>query len=83
VFTAPDRVNHFLWGDYEDSGTYREELIAFHAALDGHVGSIREALPDDVTLVVGSTHGFRRLRYDVYCNEWLEREGWLSYADDD
>ncbi|TKX68743.1 alkaline phosphatase family protein [Halorubrum sp. SP9] len=83
VFTAPDRVNHFLWGDYEDGGTYREELLAFHAALDEHVGSVREALPSDVTLVVGSTHGFTRLRHDVYCNEWLEREGWLSYEGDD
>ena len=42
VFTAPDRVNHFLWGDYEDGGPYREELLSFHAALDEHIGSIRE-----------------------------------------
>ena len=83
VFTAPDRINHFLWGDYTDDGTYRSALLDFHAALDDHIGAIREALPDDVRLVVGSTHGFTRLRYDVYCNEWLERSGWLSYDDTD
>jgi predicted AlkP superfamily phosphohydrolase/phosphomutase len=83
VFSSPDRINHFLWGDYEDDGPYREDALEFYAALDEHIGTIRRALPDDVRLVVGSTHGFTRLRYDVYCNEWLEREGWLSYQDDD
>ena len=83
AFTSPDRVNHFLWGDYRDSGEYREDFVDFYAALDSHIGSIRNALPDDVTLVVGSTHGFTRLDHDVYCNEWLEREGWLEYEDDD
>lgn len=80
AFTAPDRVNHFLWRDYEDDGRYHDEFVAFYAALDAHLGAIRDALADDVTLVVGSTHGFTQLRYDVYCNEWLERGGWLSYA---
>ena len=83
AFTSPDRVNHFLWGDHLDGGTYAEEFMEFYAALDAHIGSIRETLPDDVRLVVGSTHGFTRLKYDVYCNEWLNREGWLSYRDDD
>ena len=83
AFTSPDRVNHFLWGDYRDSGEYREDFVDFYAALDSHIGSIRKSLPDDVTLVVGSTHGFTRLDHDVYCNEWLEREGWLEYEDDD
>ena len=82
VFTAPDRINHFLWADYEEKGPYREEMLEFYGALDEYIGEFRTALPDDVTLVVGSTHGFTRLRYDVYCNEWLEREGWLSYDDD-
>ena len=83
AFTAPDRMNHFLWHEYLDDGPYREAFLDFYAALDDHIGAIRAALPDDVTLVVASTHGFTRLEHDVYCNEWLEREGWLSYDDDD
>jgi len=83
VFSTPDRINHFLWGNYADGGPYRDDMLEFYAALDEHIGGIRRALPDDVRLVVGSTHGFTRLRYDVYCNEWLEREGWLSYDGDD
>ncbi|OYR76327.1 nucleotide pyrophosphatase, partial [Halorubrum sp. E3] len=83
VFSTPDRINHFLWGDYEGGGPYRDDVLAFYAALDEHIGAIRTALPNDVRLVVGSTHGFTRLQHDVYCNEWLEREGWLSYDGDD
>ena len=83
AFTAPDRMNHFLWEAYLDGGPHREEFLEFYAALDDHIGTIRAALPDDVRLVVGSTHGFTRLEHDVYCNEWLDREGWLSYGDDD
>ncbi len=83
VFMTPDRVNHFLWGDYVTGGTYHDEFLEFYEALDDHVGELRRALPDDVRLVVGSAHGFTRLSYDVYCNEWLEREGWLSYDGDD
>ncbi|MFC6754781.1 alkaline phosphatase family protein [Halorubrum tibetense] len=83
AFTSPDRVNHFLWDDHLDGGPYADEFVEFYATLDSHIGRIREALPDDVRLVVASTHGFTRLQHDVYCNEWLEREGWLSYATDD
>ena len=83
VFMTPDRVNHFLWEEYVTDGNDREKFIEFYRALDAHVGAIRKALPDDVTLVVGSAHGFTTLRYDVYCNEWLEREGWLRYQNGD
>ena len=83
AFTSPDRVNHFLWDDHLDDGQYADEFVEFYATLDSHIGRIREALPDDVRLVVASTHGFTRLDHDVYCNEWLDRDGWLSYATDD
>ncbi len=40
-------------------------------------------LPDDVTMVVASDHGFTSLDYEVHCNAWLQEEGLLSYEDDD
>ena len=83
VFTTPDRVNHFLWREYVEDGQYRDAFLEFYETLDERIGEIRRALPDDVTLVVGSPHGFTTLTYDVYCNEWLEQEGWLSYETDD
>ncbi len=83
VFMATDRVNHFLFRDYEEGGEYESEFLEFYRKVDEYVGEIRAALSDDVTLVVASDHGFTSIDHEFYANEWLHREGWLSYEDDD
>jgi uncharacterized sulfatase len=83
VFMTTDRVNHFLFRDYEHDGAYREKFLEFYRNVDDYLGRLREQLPDDVTMVVASDHGFTTLDHEVHCNEWLHREGWLSYEDDD
>ena len=83
VFMTTDRVNHFLFKDYEEDGDNREAFLEFYEAVDEYIGEIRASLPDDVTLVVASDHGFTSLDYEVHCNAWLEEQGWLSYEDDD
>lgn len=79
VFMTPDRVNHFLYRDYEQEGEYYEEFVEFYRTLDRYLGELRAMLPEDVTLVVVSDHGFATLEYEVNCNRWLERTGWLEY----
>ena len=91
VFMTTDRVNHFLYGDYagtardrpDEALDPREAFLGFYERLDEHVGALREALADDVHLVVASDHGFTALEHEVHCNAWLEREGWLGYETDD
>jgi predicted AlkP superfamily phosphohydrolase/phosphomutase len=83
VFMTTDRVNHFLFKEYEEEGEYCEAFMDFYRKLDRYIGELREALADDVTLVIASDHGFTSLDYEVHCNEWLHREGWLSYETDD
>ncbi|WP_433628018.1 alkaline phosphatase family protein [Halomicrococcus sp. NG-SE-24] len=83
VFMTTDRVNHFLFKDYEEDGEYKEEFIDFYRQVDEYIGRLREMLPDDVTMVVASDHGFTSLDYEVHFNQWLADEGWLSYEDDD
>ncbi|ERH01350.1 MAG: hypothetical protein J07HN6_00902 [Halonotius sp. J07HN6] len=83
VFMTTDRVNHFLFKDYERDGENQEAFFEFYEQLDEYIGNIREMLPDDVTLVIASDHGFTSLDYEVHCNAWLEEEGLLSFADDD
>jgi predicted AlkP superfamily phosphohydrolase/phosphomutase len=95
VFMTTDRVNHFLFKDYErlapdangDMEGLKEEnrefFLEFYRQVDEYLGKIRSMLPDDVTLVVASDHGFTSLDYEVNCNTWLEEQGWLSYTDDD
>jgi predicted AlkP superfamily phosphohydrolase/phosphomutase len=83
VFMTTDRVNHFLFKDYEDETPDREKFMEFYRQVDDYLGRIRDMLPDDVTMVVASDHGFTSLDYEVHFNTWLEEEGWLSYASDD
>jgi uncharacterized sulfatase len=78
-----DRVNHFLFEDYERDGEYREEFLEFYRKVDEYLGRLREALPDDVTMAVASDHGFTVQDHEVHFNEWLEQEGWLDFAEDD
>jgi predicted AlkP superfamily phosphohydrolase/phosphomutase len=83
VFMTTDRVNHFLFEDYERDGEYKEEFLDFYRKLDDYLGQLREMLADDVTMAVASDHGFTTLDYEVHLNAWLQDEGWLSFEDDD
>ncbi|MFC7115912.1 alkaline phosphatase family protein [Natronoarchaeum sp. GCM10025703] len=83
VFMTTDRVNHFLFEDYERDGEYKEEFLDFYRKLDDYLGQLREMLADDVTMAVASDHGFTTLDYEVHLNAWLQQEGWLSFEDDD
>ena len=83
VFMTTDRVNHFLFEDYEKNGEYYEEFMEFYRKLDRYVGDLRERLADDVTLVIASDHGFTTLEHEVHFNQWLENEGWLSFESDE
>ena len=83
VFMTTDRVNHFLFDQYEHDGEYVEEFFRFYEKIDDYVGRIRERLDDDVTLIVASDHGFTTLEYEVHCNRWLAENDWLSFRTDD
>ncbi|EJN60630.1 Predicted phosphohydrolase or phosphomutase, AlkP superfamily [Halogranum rubrum] len=83
VFMTTDRVNHFLFKDYERDGENKEAFMEFYRKVDEYIGKIRDMLPEDVTLMVASDHGFTSLDYEVHFNTWLEQEGWLSYQSDD
>ena len=86
VFMTTDRVNHFLFGDYEGDEPGSEEVelfLEFYEKVDRYLGELRGMLADDTTMMVASDHGFTTLDYEVHCNAWLEREGWLEYDTDD
>ena len=83
VFMTTDRVNHFLFEDYERDGEYREEFLEFYRAVDDYLGELRSLLANDVTMIVASDHGFTTLDHEVHCNRWLEEEGWLSFDEAD
>jgi predicted AlkP superfamily phosphohydrolase/phosphomutase len=83
VFMTTDRVNHFLFKDYENDTPDKELFLEFYSKVDDYLGKLREQLPDDVTMLVASDHGFTSQDYEVHLNAWLEQHDWLSYEDDD
>ncbi|WP_299334100.1 alkaline phosphatase family protein [Haloplanus sp.] len=83
VFMTTDRVNHFLFKDYEQDSPNKEAFMEFYRKVDDYIGKIRNRLDEDVTLVVASDHGFTSLDHEVHFNTWLQEEGWLSFENDD
>jgi len=79
VFMTTDRVNHFLFGDYANDTDDAAGFLEFYRSLDSYIGQIYDDLPDDVSLVIASDHGFTELRHEVNCNAWLESNGYLRY----
>lgn len=80
VFTATDRLMHFLWDAYEKSDhKYHQVFLDHFRRIDKAIGEIADKLTDDDLLVIHSDHGFERLEHDVYINYLLMEEGLLQF----
>ena len=83
VFTCTDRLMHFLWDAYEDTGhKYHDFFLDHFRKIDAAVGEITSRMGDDDLLVMHSDHGFERLEHEVYISYFLEREGFLQFKPD-
>jgi predicted AlkP superfamily phosphohydrolase/phosphomutase len=87
VFTATDRMGHYLWPFHrapraDDSPEIRQLCQAvrdFYVRLDQIVGELAAKAGEDTAVLVMSDHGMgptytRRF----HCNNWLRRNGWLA-----
>jgi predicted AlkP superfamily phosphohydrolase/phosphomutase len=84
VFTATDRLLHFLWDAYEDKNhKYHSQFLDHFGTIDGAIGEISNKINDDDLLVMLSDHGFERLDYDIYINHLLRELGLLHFKHDD
>lgn len=76
-----DRVNHFLWGPWEDRVEgLAAEFESFYRRLDTYIGELLQHLPPDCRLMMLSDHGFTRCKGQVFINHWLEQNGYLLFA---
>ncbi|HEX2241201.1 MAG TPA: alkaline phosphatase family protein [Actinomycetota bacterium] len=88
VEMGPDRLNHGIWSfidpghpRYEPGNPHREALREYYRYLDGKVGELLERhADDDTTILVVSDHGAKAMVGGVCFNEWLQREGYLSFS---
>ena len=83
VFTATDRLMHFLWDAYDDTNNKHHNLFLEHfRKIDQAVGEIKDRLGDDDLLIMHSDHGFEKLQNDVYISFLLAEHGFLRFKQD-
>ena len=80
TFTGTDRLMHFLFEAYEDKNhKYHSEFVNHFRRIDEAIGWMSSKLNDDDTVMMLSDHGFEKLEKDVYVNNYLASEGFLSF----
>lgn len=79
VFTGTDRLNHYLWEDFEDtSSPFHQCFLDYYHEVDRQIGLILDRLDDRTTLTAVSDHGFTRQRLSVNVNCLLAEAGLLQ-----
>jgi predicted AlkP superfamily phosphohydrolase/phosphomutase len=84
VFTGTDRLNHYLWEDFEEpSSPFHQTFLDYYHEVDRHIGAILARLDDTTTLCAVSDHGFARQRMSVNVNCLLAEAGFLRLKPSD
>jgi len=71
VFTILDRIQHICWGE-------KEILLSCYKIVDRHIRELMQLIDEDDVLVLVSDHGFTGLKRNLYVNDFLIREGYLT-----
>lgn len=91
MFDGVDKLQHLCWR-FIDPASYpkhpsawEREMITlcdrYFRSLDGLIAGIVEAAGPEATVVLASDHGFGPTRDVFHVNSWLERSGYLTWAD--
>lgn len=85
VYDGSDRIQHFFWKYFDESHPRHDPdsslvgaIEQYYATVDSGIGRLLNEIGDDCDVIVLSDHGFGPLSYDIYIDEWLENEGFLS-----
>jgi predicted AlkP superfamily phosphohydrolase/phosphomutase len=87
VLRLTDEIPHYFWHWMDESHPAHRSADTFHSEAilrcyqkaDELVGKLMAAVADEeTTVLVMSDHGFGPLYKDVYLNEWLRQQGYLS-----
>ncbi|MEQ9411241.1 MAG: alkaline phosphatase family protein [Fuerstiella sp.] len=79
VLTGTDRLNHYLWEDFEDtSSPYHQMFLDYYHEVDRQIGRILERLDDSTTIAAVSDHGFAAQKRSVNLNCLLAEHGCLQ-----
>lgn len=85
VNIALDRMHHAFWRYHdpqhrlhEADSPFRHAIRDYYKLLDDWLGRILAAIDDDVTVLVVSDHGAKRMEGAICINQWLLDNGWLA-----
>lgn len=79
VLTGTDRLNHYLWEDFEDtSSPHHQAFLEYYHAVDQQIARILERLDDSTTIAAVSDHGFAAQKRSVNLNCLLAENGYLT-----
>lgn len=90
VLDGPDKVQHLFWrfvdpalvkedGD-EWYNKVRETCLDYYRGLDRNIQRMMEAAGPDTDVIMCSDHGFGPTTEIFYVNEWLSRQGYLTWS---
>jgi predicted AlkP superfamily phosphohydrolase/phosphomutase len=90
VYDGSDRIQHFFWKYYDDSHPRHDPdsplvgaIEEYYRAVDRGIGRLLGEVDDDCHVLVLSDHGFGPLSHDIYVDEWLEENGFLTRRSED
>jgi predicted AlkP superfamily phosphohydrolase/phosphomutase len=91
VLDGPDKIQHLFWRfldlDYarDDDDEWVRDMRAqatdFYRRMDENIRQMVETAGPDTDVVIMSDHGFGPTTEIVYINEWLSRNGYLTWSD--
>ncbi|MCZ6766902.1 MAG: alkaline phosphatase family protein [bacterium] len=85
-FSSIDQTCHMLWrnmdpnhpGHTAENAKYGGRIEDLYTRMDSVLGSVRERIPEDATLIVMSDHGFAPYYKKVNLNTWLYENDFMT-----
>ena len=91
VLDGPDKLQHLFWRFVDpalvrsDGDAWyrriRELCVDFYRRLDANIRMMVEAAGPQTDVLITSDHGFGPTTEILYINEWLARQGYLTWSD--
>lgn len=92
VLDGPDKLQHLFWRFVDPAlaeanpsewwQDIHQRCLAYYRKLDDNIRELVELAGTDTDIIMTSDHGFGATTEVVYINEWLARQGYLTWAED-
>jgi len=85
VYDGSDRVQHFFWKYFDEAHPRHDPdsslsgaIEEYYQSVDRGIGKILDQVNGDTNVFIISDHGFGPLTKDIYIDEWLAQNGFLT-----